>query len=80
MPKTKLGNFVKWRNRVKEYENKDKRCKFPFRIDILGYCWTFALFVDYKVGRITKEEAGRYGVKNYEEFCKNCKYWEEKKR
>ena len=77
MPKTKLGNYVKLRNRIKTYKNKDKRCKFPFEIDVLGYCWGFALYIDYKAGRITKEEAGNYGVEDYREFCRDCEYWEE---
>jgi len=67
MPKTKLSKLVERIKRVKRYENKDKRCTYPFTPDLLGYCWSYALFVD------GSEE------KSYQEFCnehcKNCEYW-----
>ena len=47
-----------------KYKNPDKRCKFPFFPESIGYCWSFAEHVDYKT---SKEEM----IKK----CEKCEYW-----
>jgi len=59
-----------------KYRNKDPRCKYPFIPSPIGYCWGFATWVDYKEGKISKEQAGECAVESYEEFCRWCEFWE----
>jgi hypothetical protein len=50
-----------------KYENKDPRCTYPFEPLPTGYCWGYAVSVDY-------------GVPMTAEKCKKskCDCWEEK--
>jgi hypothetical protein len=32
--------------KIKTYKNSDPRCRYPFEVHPLGYCWSFALHVD----------------------------------
>ena len=49
-----------------KYQNQDPRCQYPFENDPLGYCWSYAEWVDN-------------GKKDYDKFietyCKNCDYF-----
>lgn len=69
MPKTKLARLA----RLKRYKNRDPRCRFPFTLHPLGYCWGFASYIDYKEGRESIKDG--YDVERYEEFCREYKYW-----
>ncbi len=73
MPKTKLGRHIHWIRHVKNYKNRDKRCSYPWTPRQLGYCWGYANWVDYHNGSDDVKE--KYKVKDYIEFCKDCKYW-----
>lgn len=55
-------------NKYDKYHNRDSRCHYPFENNPLGYCWSFAGFVDG-------------GKRDYEEFekthCEKCDEWRE---
>ena len=57
------------------YHNKDKRCRYFFEDHPLGYCWSYATWVD--AHRMDPKYAG-----SYEEFveknCKQCDEWKVK--
>ncbi|KKL93361.1 hypothetical protein LCGC14_1875470 [marine sediment metagenome] len=73
MPKTKLGRHIHWIRHVKNYKNKDERCRFHWTPHQHGYCWSYASWVDYQNGDDDVNET--YKVKDYIEFCKDCEYW-----
>lgn len=50
--------------RVKSYENPDSRCTYPFALDALGYCWSYANHVD-----------GTSGFEDMEKICPTCDEW-----
>ena len=52
------------RARIMSYKNPDKRCTYPFTCDPLGYCWSYANYVD-----------GDERFKDIEAICKNCEMW-----
>lgn len=54
-----------------KYENPDKRCEYPFEPCAVGYCWSYANFVDDgdKFLRLR-------GVEKFEDICaKGCSFW-----
>lgn len=54
-------------NKYTKYKNKD-RCTYPFQPESLGYCWSYANWIDD-------------GKKDYKEFvkryCLNCEFGKE---
>ena len=49
-----------------KYKNPDPRCKYPFTPDPVGYCWSYANYID--------------GAKDFEDMskrCPDCEYWKE---
>ena len=50
--------------KINSYKNPDKRCSYPFTCDPLGYCWSYAHYVD-----------GNEKFKNIKNICKNCEFW-----
>jgi hypothetical protein len=53
---------------LKKYKNPDKRCTYPFADNALGYCWSYACYVD-----------GERAFEYIEKICKGCEYWNGKK-
>lgn len=51
-------------NDFTQYENKNRRCHYPFTPDPLGYCWSFANHVD-----------GDSRFKNIQRICSGCNSW-----
>lgn len=55
--------------KVKSYKNPDKRCKYPWELSPLGYCWGYATEKDKR----TKQE------NIIKRLCtKGCECWEVK--
>ena len=52
--------------KIEDYENKDPRCQYPFEPMSLGYCWSYAHYVD-----------GDAGFEDIESVCKNCELWQD---
>ncbi len=74
MSKTKLETRTKWIKRLKSYRNPDKRCKYPWQLGNLGYCWGYANWLDIK--NKDKGILGEYSkFESYMELCKDCEYW-----
>ena len=48
------------------YRNPDRRCTYPFEPNALGYCWSYANFVD---GTFP------WANKPMESTCKGCELW-----
>ena len=44
-----------------KYENKSPRCEYPFTSDAVGYCWSYAHYVD-----------GTEKFQDIERICKTC--------
>lgn len=58
--------------RIATYENRDERCGYPFTMDPLGYCWSYATHVDVMAGR-TEDADGRW--RDMESICSGCDLW-----
>lgn len=56
---------MKINDTYKKYRNPDKRCKYPFTAEPLGYCWSYANHVD-----------GDEKFQDMEAICKTCDLWE----
>lgn len=53
----------------KKYRNPNKNCTYPFEDNPLGYCWSYACYID-----------GDERFKNIKSICKGCDYWTIKKK
>lgn len=52
--------------KINTYRNPDPRCTYPFTCDPLGYCWSYANYVD--------------GTEKFEDMsiiCPGCDCWKE---
>ena len=49
------------------YRNPDKRCTYPFSPDPLGYCWSYAEYVDGNSGKKTSDDMKK--------ICRGCECW-----
>jgi hypothetical protein len=47
-----------------KYRNPDKRCTYPFSDCAVGYCWSYAHYVD-----------GNPAFKDIEKICNRCEFW-----
>ncbi len=74
MPKTKLVKRAKWIKRLKSYRNDDPRCRYPWTLSNVGYCWGFACWIDYKKG--LTDMKNKYKVDSSDIFCRDCNYWQ----
>ena len=52
------------KEQIMKYKNPDKRCKYPFTCDPLGYCWSYAHHVD-----------GTPSFENMDSICPSCELW-----
>ena len=55
---------------LNKYENKDVRCTYPFECSMVGYCWSYANYVDNP-----KAFLGRAGKQKMEDICIGCELW-----
>jgi len=55
--------------RYEKYQNKKGWCDYPFSPDPVGYCWSYATFIDGNLMVKGKKITTDKQLKNY---CKNC--------
>ncbi len=59
--------------KFKKYRNPDPRCTYPFDPSPLGYCWSFAQYVDDGWSGLKRGKE-----KGMETICKGCECWKPK--
>jgi len=52
---------------LKKYKNPSRKCQYPFELNLLGYCWSYANYVD-----------GDQRFKNIKEICRTCEMFKRK--
>ena len=53
---------------VQDYKNPDKRCRYPFTLNWLGYCWGYG-------ERFDRAKNKKELLKLLKNYCPGCEYW-----
>ena len=55
------------KNPLLKYRNPDPRCTYPFESSFVGYCWSYANYVDDGETFLKKNKK-----KRFEDICMGC--------
>jgi len=62
-----------------KYRNPDRRCNYPFDPSPLGYCWSFASYIDGGEKWLKqRSDIEKKEFKTMEDICRGCDRWNEK--